>query len=866
MHEVGSGEEKTYLGIRYSPSKNCLINLDDEEIVLRPQSLAVFRVLAEQSNSVVSKAELFDSVWGDITVTDGSLVQCVADIRRALGDSKHRVLRTVPRKGYQLVADGPVLEARATTVAQEQPAIRLAGVRWLWVSTGVAVVLIVAVATVINYRTWLTRDNVPVEEVLVDAGESIPDNAVLEGSKPKVNIPQFPSLSIRASSGSNPDYMPLLQSTLTELRVALARYPTLRLLDKPDTDYELVLGIDSGGDTGQTLAVETIVASTKEIFYADAIDVPQATDAARQLAIRVAAFASPGGGALSRHLMRVSSQKPAELLTAAECYSHGYECTTCSGEISTIDWRTQICLAELMESDPDNATTWALKSTLHSNEYLFGSGLSEPERSTLSARRQRADLAVNAANRAEALSGGDNTAVYWGMARAYFATCESDKLRVAVERGLRINPHDPSLLGTFGNWLAYTGHWDEGAELVERALQIQPRHFKPWWLWAIAKGHYSRGEFGKAHEVFLQAFNDRNWISHLTLAYTLPMLGKQQEASLAVKRLQELNPGLTIEKALEFYQLSCFDQSYRRKMKKALIMAGLPSRGSSDDLDNIEIPRIKVMQINGVPLEVLDVGKGEPVVFVHGGFSDYRSWGHYLAPISERHRYISYTQRYFGSQTWSDSDVDVTGDAYADDLSQLIRTLDTGPAHIVTWSGGGRVGSIFAAKYPELIKSLIHFEPVSNGLVDQQAPELQAAYQEYSALYAPLFERLNAGDVISAKKREHEAAFEWQTGDFDNEIPGVQRIVLDSVNTWQFTPERLEKTKVSCELLGKIQAPTLVVRGEKTNDYWQAVFRKFVECTPGAQMSTLYGVKHDGPLRRVREFSDIITNFVGQHR
>ena len=44
-----------------------------------------------------------ETVWGDVLVTEDSLTQCVADIRRAIGDEDRRVLRTVPRKGYLLV-------------------------------------------------------------------------------------------------------------------------------------------------------------------------------------------------------------------------------------------------------------------------------------------------------------------------------------------------------------------------------------------------------------------------------------------------------------------------------------------------------------------------------------------------------------------------------------------------------------------------------------------------------------------------------------------------------------------------------------------------------------------------------------------
>ncbi len=40
-------------------------------------------------------------------MTDDSLAQCVADIRRTIGDTEPRVLRTVPRQGYRLVPDAP---------------------------------------------------------------------------------------------------------------------------------------------------------------------------------------------------------------------------------------------------------------------------------------------------------------------------------------------------------------------------------------------------------------------------------------------------------------------------------------------------------------------------------------------------------------------------------------------------------------------------------------------------------------------------------------------------------------------------------------------------------------------------------------
>lgn len=72
-------------------------------VELRPRSLAVLRFLAENAGRLVGKGDIITQVWDDVAVTEDSLTQCIADIRRAIGDDDRRVLRTVPRKGYLLV-------------------------------------------------------------------------------------------------------------------------------------------------------------------------------------------------------------------------------------------------------------------------------------------------------------------------------------------------------------------------------------------------------------------------------------------------------------------------------------------------------------------------------------------------------------------------------------------------------------------------------------------------------------------------------------------------------------------------------------------------------------------------------------------
>jgi len=47
---------------------------------------------------------LIKAVWPDSFVTDDSLVQCLVEIRRALGDEAQACIKTVPRRGYIFTA------------------------------------------------------------------------------------------------------------------------------------------------------------------------------------------------------------------------------------------------------------------------------------------------------------------------------------------------------------------------------------------------------------------------------------------------------------------------------------------------------------------------------------------------------------------------------------------------------------------------------------------------------------------------------------------------------------------------------------------------------------------------------------------
>jgi TolB-like protein/DNA-binding winged helix-turn-helix (wHTH) protein/Flp pilus assembly protein TadD len=117
---------------------------------LRAQALKVLLVLGEQAGQVVAKDALMRRVWGDVIVTEDSLVQAVGDIRRVLGDARHERVRTIPRRGYLFELPPPEL---APAVSAAPAAARPARLLSLPSLLGVAgLLLVVTLAAVMAVR------------------------------------------------------------------------------------------------------------------------------------------------------------------------------------------------------------------------------------------------------------------------------------------------------------------------------------------------------------------------------------------------------------------------------------------------------------------------------------------------------------------------------------------------------------------------------------------------------------------------------------------------------------------------------------------------------------------------------------------
>ncbi len=125
------------------PETKELTDADGGPVVLRPQALEVLAFLATRPNEIVSREEIFETVWPNIAVTDDSLTQCVTDIRKSLGDTERTILRTAPKKGYQLVCRNHVEAGRRS----------IASAGWSMYA-GLAAVVVLVIAAIVGANLW----------------------------------------------------------------------------------------------------------------------------------------------------------------------------------------------------------------------------------------------------------------------------------------------------------------------------------------------------------------------------------------------------------------------------------------------------------------------------------------------------------------------------------------------------------------------------------------------------------------------------------------------------------------------------------------------------------------------------------------
>lgn len=243
------------------------------------------------------------------------------------------------------------------------------------------------------------------------------------------------------------------------------------------------------------------------------------------------------------------------------------------------------------------------------------------------------------------------------------------------------------------------------------------------------------------------------------------------------------------------------------------------------------------VHMNGVEVECMEDGAGVPVVFSHGGSSDVHYWEPQRAIFAARYRFVAYSHRFHGRGRWSD-DSENTADAHADDLVAIMRRLGAGPVHLVGFSTA--IALRATLRDPEVVRTLTVVEP--------NVPWVLEGSPEGEAVLAWWSQENQRVDAEAAGDPDRRAALWFDLvnnrgpGAFDVQPPALRRMWLHNFNRARPTAPTPEP--LTCERLGGITAPTLVVGTEHGLPYSRQIVEELARCIPGSWRLILPSATH----------------------
>lgn len=275
---------------------------------------------------------------------------------------------------------------------------------------------------------------------------------------------------------------------------------------------------------------------------------------------------------------------------------------------------------------------------------------------------------------------------------------------------------------------------------------------------------------------------------------------------------------------------------------------------------------VKAVFVNGDSLHYIEMGNGDPVIFVHGTLDDYRLWQMQMDTFSKNHRVIAYSRRYAWPNTRELNDsADYSVSIHAKDLAEFIRAVSPKPVHLVGHSYGAFTALLATIEHPELVRTLTLGEPpvisflqnvpggdtILNGFVTKS---LQPA--------AEAFRQGNNEKAISV-------FIAGVTGDtsFYSKLPVAEqkKIVENILELRGVALKDNNLPPVTCEDLKKIKAPVLVMTGQNSPPFFSVTNREISKCLPNKENVTLANASHGLEMENPADFNRIVLGFIDKH-
>tara|TARA_R110002110_G_scaffold284987_2_gene499305 strand:- start:60106 stop:61665 length:1560 start_codon:yes stop_codon:yes gene_type:complete len=486
------------------------LRLDDALVTVEPQVFSLLVHLIENRDHVVSKDALIDAVWQGRIVSDATLSSRINAARKAVGDSgrAQTVIRTAPRRGFRFVAD--LVDSDGGTIAAAghlEPAVAKPAM------TGHPVV------------------------------------AVL----PFTNM----------SSASEDEYFSdgLTEDIITEL----ARFRDLRVISRNSTFQYKGCSVDVaeiGTVLGAGFVVEGSVRRSGDRLRISAqlVECEKGTHLWAERYDRgiedlfalqdelTRMIAATLGARLQDMGLERSRIKNSADLDAHDCVLRARQFLAGPDETAHADARD--LLERAIELDPSNADAFAQLANVYLAEHRF----------EFNPRPDPVGRAMVAAQESIKLDPQNATAHCW-LAIVHFFRRENERFMTEANRALALNPNDAETLANIGHYVAFSGAFDRGCELMAQAIVLNPLH-AGWYHFSFARRAYDMRDYDLTlAEIDRVDMPEFYWTRMLRVS-ALGQLGDVAGAAATYAQLEALRPDFDLRREITKWNAASDDAAH----------------------------------------------------------------------------------------------------------------------------------------------------------------------------------------------------------------------------------------------------------------------------------------------------------------
>jgi pimeloyl-ACP methyl ester carboxylesterase len=248
------------------------------------------------------------------------------------------------------------------------------------------------------------------------------------------------------------------------------------------------------------------------------------------------------------------------------------------------------------------------------------------------------------------------------------------------------------------------------------------------------------------------------------------------------------------------------------------------------------------------------VGTGPPLVLLHGGLSDGRSWAPQLLHLADAYDVIAWDAPGCGGSVDPTAELDL--DDYADAVAALVRTLAVVPVHLAGHSFGAGLAINVYSRHPALVRSLI----------------LSGAYAGWRGSLPPTEVETR---VRRARADLHRPPAEWVddylAGFFSRSVPpetlaATRTMMLDVRPAGALAMVSAFAGADLRAVLPTIAVPTLLIYGAEDVRAPREVAQALHVAIPGAQLVVVPAAGHDVNLEAPGEYDTAVRAFLSTVR